>query len=84
MTDTVVYPASPIKRRRATFDEMEERAKFLIGYGTSRPDPISGRRWQIDAGRIPTHASWTRSRPTICGHWSMLQFLEYGGAAWPT
>lgn len=28
----MVYTASPIKRRRATRDEMEERAEFLIGY----------------------------------------------------
>ncbi|MGP9804503.1 hypothetical protein [Paracoccus sp. NSM] len=38
-----VYQASPIKRRRATVDEMEDRARFLIDYA-ERHGPVTVRQ----------------------------------------
>ena len=49
-----VYAASPIKRRRATKDEMEERAEFLIDYA-HRHGPISvrGLYYQAEVAGLP-------------------------------
>jgi hypothetical protein len=38
-----VYEASPVKRNRATRDEMAERAEFLIDYA-ARHNPVTVRQ----------------------------------------
>jgi hypothetical protein len=49
-----VYPASPIKRRRATASEMEERAKFLILYAQRHgPVTVRGLYYQAEVHRVP-------------------------------
>ncbi len=49
-----VYPASPIKRRRATADEMEERAQFLIAYARAHyPVTVRGLYYQAEVAGVP-------------------------------
>jgi hypothetical protein len=49
-----VYPASPIKRHRATSDEMEERAQFLIAYAREHhPVTVRGLYYQAEVAGIP-------------------------------
>ena len=49
-----VYPASPIKRRRATKAEMEERARFLIDYAnTHGPVTVRGLYYQAEVAGLP-------------------------------
>jgi hypothetical protein len=43
MADSAVYEASPIKRNRATRDEMAERAEFLIAYAAEQ-NPVTVRQ----------------------------------------
>ena len=44
---TAAYQPSPIKRRRATKDEMEERARFQIAYAAEHgPVTVRGRYYQ--------------------------------------
>ena len=54
MSTTEVYPASPIKRRRATESEMEERARFLIAYA-SQHAPVTVRQlyYQAEVAGLP-------------------------------
>ena len=53
MTDTL-YEASPIKRRRATKDEMEERAEFLIDYAEEHgPVTVRGLYYQAEVAGVP-------------------------------
>ncbi|NIA67605.1 hypothetical protein HBA54_03280 [Pelagibius litoralis] len=53
-TDDNVYPASPVKRRRATKAEMEARATFLIGYaGGHHPVTVRGLYYQAGVHRVP-------------------------------
>jgi hypothetical protein len=52
------YTASRIKRRRATADEMEVRAAFLIGYAT-RHQPVTVRQLYYASAR--TSATTKRS-----------------------
>jgi hypothetical protein len=54
VTDTPLCEASPLKRRRATKSEMEERATFLIDYA-SRHGPVSvrGLYYQAEVAGIP-------------------------------
>ena len=49
-----VYPASPIKRHRATESEMEERAEFLIDYA-SQHAPVTVRQlyYQAEVAGLP-------------------------------
>ena len=61
------YRASPIKasRRRATNDEMEERAKFLIDYAERHgPITVRGLYYQAEVAELPgidkTEASYTK------------------------
>jgi hypothetical protein len=43
------YKASPIKRRRATFEEMAERAAFLIDYAVEHgPVTVRGLYYQAE------------------------------------
>ena len=49
-----VYEASPIKRRRATQDEMEERAEFLIAYAEEHgPVTVRGLYYQAEVAGVP-------------------------------
>jgi hypothetical protein len=46
--------ASPLKRRRATAGEMEERAKFLINYASERgPVTVRGLYYQAEVHGVP-------------------------------
>jgi hypothetical protein len=48
------YEASPVKRRRATKDEMEERAEFLIGYAERHgPITVRGLYYQAEVAGLP-------------------------------
>jgi hypothetical protein len=48
-----IYAASPIKRRRATNDEMEERAEFLIEYAREHgPITVRGLYYQAEVAGI--------------------------------
>jgi len=48
------YPASGIKRRRATAAEMEERAQFLIGYARDHaPVTVRGLYYQAEVAGVP-------------------------------
>ncbi len=50
----LVYPASPIKRRRATKAEMEERAEFLIDYAEEHgPITVRGLYYQAEVHGVP-------------------------------
>lgn len=50
----MTYPASPIKRRRATAAEMEERAEFLIAYAREHhPVTIRGLYYQAEVNGVP-------------------------------
>jgi hypothetical protein len=62
-----VYKASPVKtsRRRATNDEMEERARFLIDYAERHgPITVRGLYYQAEVAGLPgidkTEASYTK------------------------
>ncbi len=49
-----LYPASPIKRHRATAAEMEERAQFLIDYARAhQPVTVRGLYYQAEVARVP-------------------------------
>jgi hypothetical protein len=49
MTRIQFYRASRLKRRRATADEMEERAKFLINYAAEHgPATVRGLYYQAE------------------------------------
>jgi hypothetical protein len=49
-----LYEASPVKRQRATKAEMEERAKFLIGYASEHgPVTVRGLYYQAEVARLP-------------------------------
>jgi hypothetical protein len=49
-----VYEASPIKRRRATQAEMEERAEFLIAYAEEHgPVTVRGLYYQAEVKKVP-------------------------------
>jgi hypothetical protein len=51
---TATYEASPIKRRRATKAEMEERAEFLIDYASEHgPATVRGLYYQAEVARLP-------------------------------
>jgi len=48
------YKASPVKRRRATRAEMEERAEFLIDYAEQHgPITVRGLYYQAEVGGVP-------------------------------
>lgn len=50
----VVYPASRIKRHRATASEMEERAQFLIAYAREHaPVTVRGLYYQAEVAGVP-------------------------------
>jgi hypothetical protein len=52
--DADVYGASPIKRRRATKAEMEERAQFLIDYAAEHgPVTVRGLYYQAEVAGVP-------------------------------
>ena len=54
MTTAEVYAASPIKRRRATKAEMEQRADFLIEYADEHgPITVRGLYYQAEVRLIP-------------------------------
>jgi hypothetical protein len=54
MSVETIYEASPVKRRRATKTEMEERAKFLIGYAEQHgPVNVRGLYYQAEVVRLP-------------------------------
>ena len=52
---SAAYGASPIRRRRrATNDEMAERARFLIGYAADHgPVTVRGLYYQAEVARVP-------------------------------
>jgi hypothetical protein len=51
---TQVYTASLLKRRRATADEMEERAAFLISYAAEHgPVTVRGLYYQAEVNGVP-------------------------------
>jgi hypothetical protein len=51
---TSVYDASPVKRRRATKAEMEERARFLLGYAAKHgPVTVRGLYYQAEVAGVP-------------------------------
>ena len=43
-----IYAASPVKRKRATKAEMEERAEFMIAYAEAH-GPVTGRQLYYQA-----------------------------------
>jgi hypothetical protein len=48
------YGASPVKRRRATKGEMEERAKFLLAYAAEHgPVTVRGLYYQAEVATVP-------------------------------
>jgi hypothetical protein len=48
------YPASPVKRRRATGDEMEARAAFFIAYARAHhPVTVRGLYYQAEVHGVP-------------------------------
>lgn len=50
----MIYQASPIKRRRATADEMEARAQFFIDYASEHgPITVRGLYYQATVAGIP-------------------------------
>ena len=54
MTRIQFYRASRLKRRRATADEMEERAKFLINYAAEHgPATVRGLYYQAEVHGVP-------------------------------
>ena len=54
MTGTTVYPASPIKRSRATRAEIETRAEFLIDYAEEHgPVTVRGLYYQAEVHGMP-------------------------------
>ena len=54
MASPEVYEASPLKRRRATQDEMEARAKFLIDYAAVHgPVTVRGLYYQAEVAGVP-------------------------------
>ena len=54
MTSMGVYEASPVKRRRATQDEMEVRAEFLIDYANEHgPVTVRGLYYQAEVAGVP-------------------------------
>jgi hypothetical protein len=54
MTADEIYDASPVKRRRATGAEMEERAEFLIGYAEEHgPITVRGLYYQAEVAGVP-------------------------------
>jgi hypothetical protein len=54
MVDAEVYEASPVKRRRATQDEMEHRAEFLIDYAAEHgPVTVRGLYYQAEVAGVP-------------------------------
>ena len=60
-----VYEASPVKRRRATQDEMEVRAEFLIDYAARAwPRHCTGLYYQAEVAGVPgidkTNSSYTK------------------------
>ena len=49
-----VYDASPVKRKRATQDEMEVRARFLINYAEQyAPVSVRGLYYQSEVAELP-------------------------------
>jgi hypothetical protein len=51
---SVVYDASPVKRRRATKAEMEERAEFLLAYAAEHgPVTVRGLYYQAEVAAVP-------------------------------
>jgi hypothetical protein len=49
-----IYEASPIRRRRATKAEMQERAEFLIDYATKHgPVTVRGLYYQAEVATLP-------------------------------
>jgi hypothetical protein len=51
---TAVYEASRIKRRRATKDEMAERAEFLVAYAEEHgPITVRGLYYQAEVANVP-------------------------------
>jgi hypothetical protein len=51
---TPVYEASPVRRRRATKAEMEQRADFLIDYaGKHGPITVRGLYYQAEVACVP-------------------------------
>lgn len=49
-----VYAASPVKRRRATREEMEERAEFFISYAKEHaPVTVRGLYYQAEVAGLP-------------------------------
>ena len=54
MAPPELYEASPLKRRRATRDEMEARAEFLIGYAAEHgPVTVRGLYYQAEVAGVP-------------------------------
>jgi hypothetical protein len=52
--DITSYEASPVKRRRATRAEMEERAEFLVDYAEAHgPITVRGLYYQAEVAGIP-------------------------------
>jgi hypothetical protein len=49
-----VYDASPVKRRRATKAEMEDRAAFLLAYAAKHgPVTVRGLYYQAEVAKVP-------------------------------
>ncbi len=54
MSATELYDARPIKRRRATRAEMEERARFLIGYAEQHgPVTVRSLYYEAEVASVP-------------------------------
>src|SRR5262249_40186958 len=54
MSVNEIYEASPVKRRRATRSEMEERATFLIAYAEDHgPVTVRGLYYQAEVAKVP-------------------------------
>jgi hypothetical protein len=54
LTSDTAYPASRIKRNRATKDEMQIRAKFLIDYAKAHgPVTVRGLYYQAEVAKLP-------------------------------
>ena len=64
------YGASLVKRRRATHDEMEERARFLIDYASEHgPITVRGLYYQAEMRGLPgldkADTAYANSTPSL-------------------
>jgi hypothetical protein len=72
LVETGSYDASPVKRRRATKAEMEERAEFLLAYAKEHgPVTVRGLYYQAEVAEVPgidkTKNAYSRVQRQVLG-----------------